>query len=85
MQTVSIADAKNRLTELLYEAEAGQPVRITRRGAAVAVLLSEAEYQRLRGAAALADFSLWAQHWRARLPPGFEGLTAEELARWREL
>jgi prevent-host-death family protein len=85
MKAVSIADAKNRLPELVYEAEEGQPIQVTRRGRAVAVLVAEAEYERLRAAAALVDFAAWAQAWRGRVPAGFEGITAEELARWREL
>lgn len=85
MKTVSIADARNRLTELLYEAEAGRPVQVTRRGQAVAVLLSESEYARLQSAAAAAvDFSAWAQAWRQRLPAEIEGISAIELERWRD-
>ncbi|WP_028081130.1 type II toxin-antitoxin system Phd/YefM family antitoxin [Solimonas soli] len=86
MKAVSIADAKNRLTELLYEAEEGAPVQVTRRGQPVAVLLSEAEYARLKSAAAgAADFAAWAQSWRQDLPAGLEGITPAELERWREL
>jgi prevent-host-death family protein len=86
MKSVSIAEAKNRLTELLYQAEDGQPVQLTRRGHAVAVLLSDAEYLRLKSAAAGAlDFAAWAQAWRLRLPPGIEGISASELERWREI
>jgi prevent-host-death family protein len=36
METVSLADAKARLSELVDWAEAGEPVTITRRGKAVA-------------------------------------------------
>jgi prevent-host-death family protein len=36
METVSLADAKARLSELVDRAEAGEPVTITRRGKAVA-------------------------------------------------
>lgn len=86
MKAVSIADAKNHLTELLYQAEEGQPVQVTRRGQPVAVLLSEAEYTRLTlAAAAAADFSDWARRWRNQLPAGFEGLGLGELERWRDL
>lgn len=85
MKAVSIATARNTLTERLYEAEAGEPVQITRRGQPVAVLLSADEYQRLKSAAAAAaDFAGWARQWRARQPAGFEGITAEELTRWSE-
>lgn len=86
MKSVSIADAKNHLTELLYQAEEGQPVQVTRRGQPVAVLLSETEYERLKTAAAAAvDFAAWAQHWREQLPTGFDGIGAAELERWRDL
>lgn len=85
MKTVSIAQARDSLTELLYEAEEGRPVQVTRRGKAVAVLLSEAEYERLRSAAGSADFGAWAQAWRLRLSAGFEGVTAAELDHWAEL
>lgn len=46
-QQYSIAEAKNRLPRLVHEAEAGTVVEITRRGHAVAVLLSTAAYERL--------------------------------------
>ena len=85
MKSVSIAQARDSLTELLYEAEEGKPVQVTRRGKAVAVLLSEAEYERLKSSAATADFAGWAQAWRSRLPAGFEGVIASELDRWAEL
>ncbi|HET8882029.1 MAG TPA: type II toxin-antitoxin system Phd/YefM family antitoxin [Solimonas sp.] len=86
MKAVSIADARNRLTELLYVAEEGQPVQVTRRGQPVAVLLSEAEYLRLKNAAAaVVDFASWAKQWRDRLPAGMEGISAAELERWRAL
>ena len=47
MAETSITEAKNRLTRLIYQAERGETVHITRRGRPVAVLLSEAEYGRL--------------------------------------
>ncbi|MCZ2414027.1 MAG: type II toxin-antitoxin system Phd/YefM family antitoxin [Burkholderiales bacterium] len=47
MSEVSVADAKTHLTRLLQRVEAGEPVQITRRGRPVAVLISQAEYQRL--------------------------------------
>jgi prevent-host-death family protein len=48
MKRVSVAEAKNTLPALLHEAEA-QPVEIVRRGKPVAVILSRANYDRLRG------------------------------------
>ena len=85
MKSVSIATARNTLTELIYQAEKGVPVKLTRRGQAVAVLMAEDEYERLKNAAAAAsDFAGWAQVWRSKLATGFEGITADELLRWRE-
>ncbi len=48
MKRVSVAEAKNTLPALLHEAESA-PVEIVRRGQAVAVILSRAAYDRLRG------------------------------------
>ena len=47
MTDFSIAEAKSRFAQLVHQAEGGQPVRITRRGHAVAVLVSEADFARL--------------------------------------
>jgi PTS system cellobiose-specific IIB component len=47
MRRVSVAEAKNTLPAL-HEAEA-EPVEIVRRGKPVAVILSRANYDRLRG------------------------------------
>jgi prevent-host-death family protein len=48
-QEYSVAEARDRLAELVHEAEQGRPIRITRRGKAAAVLVSEAEFQRTHG------------------------------------
>lgn len=48
MRRVSVAEAKNKLPALLHEAEA-EPVEIVRRGKPVAVILSRASFDRLRG------------------------------------
>ena len=48
MKRVSVAEAKNTLPALLHEAEEA-PIEIMRRGKPVAVLLSRAGYDRLRG------------------------------------
>ena len=45
----SIAEARDRFTELVHEAEQGKPVALTRRGQPVAVILSMRAYQRLSG------------------------------------
>lgn len=47
MPDFSIVEAKSQFAQLVNQAESGQAVRITRRGRPVAVLMSEAEYERL--------------------------------------
>ncbi len=44
----SIAAARNSLPALVHSVEKGPPVELTRRGRPVAVLLSRAEYERLK-------------------------------------
>lgn len=58
----SVAEARNRLPELLNEAEGGSVVEITRRGKPVAVLISVPEYERLTGGGG----TFWeaVQEWR---------------------
>jgi prevent-host-death family protein len=43
----SIAQARDRLTQLVHTAEQGTPIEITRRGKRVAVILSVEEFDRL--------------------------------------
>lgn len=43
----SIADARSNLPKLVREAEAGQPIELTRRGEGVAVLIGRKQYERL--------------------------------------
>ena len=45
----SIADARTSLAAIVDKAEAGQSVELTRRGRAVAVVISLREFERLRG------------------------------------
>lgn len=53
----SIAEARDQLARIVYDAEAGQIVRLTRRGKPVAVLVSVEEYERLSAKAT--PPSLW--------------------------
>ncbi len=46
----SIAEARNHLSEVVHEAESEGPITLTRRGRAVAVVVAEAEFRRLRQA-----------------------------------
>jgi len=50
MKEVNARTAKNQFGQLLESAQRG-PVRVTRRGRPAGVLLSEEQYQRLRGIA----------------------------------
>lgn len=45
---VPITEAKNRLTQLVRKAEAGEPIMITRDDRPAAVLVSPAEYEEMR-------------------------------------
>jgi prevent-host-death family protein len=80
-QEYSVAEARDRLAELVHEAEQGRPIRITRRGKPAAVLVSEADFQRSHqrqkqgpGDAILA--------WRKKY--GGVELTDAEIDRWRD-
>lgn len=53
----SIAEAKDRFSELIREVEQGRAVKITRRGKAVAVLISEVEYANRRSPAKAIDWN----------------------------
>jgi|WetSurMetagenome_2_1015567.scaffolds.fasta_scaffold1121481_2 antitoxin Phd len=44
---VTIAEAKNRLPSIIHSVEKGSPVKLTRHGRSVAVLLSIRQYERL--------------------------------------
>lgn len=83
MSKVSIAEARDRLTRLIHEAEQGDAVHITRRGKPVAVIMSEVEYERLRSASARKSF--WQAIQEMRADPEFEPVdfTAEEIDGWR--
>jgi prevent-host-death family protein len=83
MHGISVAEAKAHLTRLLHQVETGEAVHITRRGQAVAVLLSEAEYERLQKTAQTRNF--WEQIQEMRADPAFEGveLSPEEVESWR--
>ncbi|THF64028.1 type II toxin-antitoxin system Phd/YefM family antitoxin [Pseudothauera nasutitermitis] len=78
---ISIADAKNRLPALIHQAEAGEAVTISRRGKAVAVVLSVDEYARLqRREGSVPSWLARLDGWRAHVPADLEGLREDELA-----
>ena len=67
MKEASIRDAKTQLTSLLREVEKGRPVRLTRRGRPVAVLLSQRHYERLARRTSPRDFLPFLQGWRREM------------------
>jgi prevent-host-death family protein len=71
MKRVSVAEAKNTLPALLHEAES-TPVEIVRRGKPVAVILSRAKYDQLRGKSE----GVWAALARFRATHELEQLDA---------
>jgi prevent-host-death family protein len=70
----SIADARRNLPSLIDEAEAGSEVHLTRRGRAVAVVVSVGEYERLK--ANRIGFSEAYEEFRRRFPADGEGIEA---------
>jgi prevent-host-death family protein len=74
MSDFSIAEAKSHFSQLVQQAEAGQAVRITRRGLPVAVMLSGAEYERLAGRQSVPRDSLFDFTTRLRLEAAAAGL-----------
>jgi prevent-host-death family protein len=48
-KTYSIAEARNDLSHVVREAEAGRPVTLSRRGRPVAVVVSAVDYSRMAG------------------------------------
>lgn len=63
----SISEARSKLPQLVRDAERGHPVRLSRRGKPVAVMLSADDYQRLCERAALEpDFVESIEMFRAR-------------------
>ena len=84
MSQVSIAEAKNTLTHLIYEAERGEVIHITRHGKPVAVLLSEEAYEQFKSREQKTDFWQAIQTWRAQASFDWPELTPEEVDSWRD-
>ena len=84
MSQVSIAEAKNALTRLIYKAERGEAVHITRRGKPVVVLVSEEEYGRLKAGEQKKDVWQALQEWRAQASFDWPELTPKEVDSWRD-
>jgi prevent-host-death family protein len=86
MREATIREAKSKLTSLIQEAEKGKAVRLTRRGKAVAVIVSDREYERLAGGNKPArDFMHFLQGWRREMiAKGLPFVSDEEVAATRD-
>jgi prevent-host-death family protein len=83
MKTSSIADAKNNLSHLIQEIEAGDPVHLTRYGKPVAVIISEHQYQNL--VAPNKSVTTAIMNWRGKLDENVgDGFDASELTALRK-
>lgn len=80
MESTTIADAKNNLPKLVHSVEAGEDIQLTRHGRPVAVLVSQARYQRIFGSgkAVFQDMMRW------RESHGFIELKDKEVDSWRD-
>lgn len=76
MKTRTIAEAKNNLSQLIHQLDADVAIHLTRHGKPVAVMLSEANYQKLTQK----NRSLYQaiQQWRSQLDSD-SALTEAEL------
>ncbi|MCX8102963.1 MAG: type II toxin-antitoxin system prevent-host-death family antitoxin [Candidatus Bipolaricaulota bacterium] len=73
-KVVSIAEAKNKLTQLVREVEAGEQVIITKDRHPAARLIAEAEYEQIERRLAVARLRELRGRWKAA------GVKAQELA-----
>ncbi|MCS6936328.1 MAG: type II toxin-antitoxin system prevent-host-death family antitoxin [Candidatus Bipolaricaulota bacterium] len=64
-KVVSIAEAKNKLTQLVREVEAGEQVIITKDRQPAARLIAEAEYEQIERRLAIARLRDLRERWRA--------------------
>jgi antitoxin Phd len=76
MKEIAARDAKNQFGQFIDAAQQA-PVRVTKKGRPVAVMMSEAQYERLRGAA---WDRLKTTMETLRQEAGAAGLTEEALA-----
>ncbi len=81
MKTSTIAEAKNNLSQLIHQLESDEAIHLTRHGKPVAVMLSEANYQKLTRK----NNGLYQaiQQWRSQLE-GDGALTEAELKQLRD-
>lgn len=68
---ISISEAKKNLSSIIHDVEAGYPVRLTKRGKAVAVLLPIHEYERKKS-------GFWEELMRLRQTIQHEGIEVSD-------
>jgi prevent-host-death family protein len=73
-KTVAIGEAKNKLTQLVREVEAGDQVVITKDRTPVARIISEVEYEKMQRRLAIAGLRAQRERWLAA------GISGEQLA-----
>jgi prevent-host-death family protein len=78
----SIADARAKLSEILDQVEAGEPVELTRRGRSVAVVLSREAFERLQSGRP--GFGEAYRAFLQRFSPAEVGIDDELLATMRD-
>lgn len=85
MPDISMIDAKARLPSLIRQAEAGEPVHLTRRGKRVAVIVSESQFAQIATTEAKhSGYTDFLADWRKRLmQEGCEPLTDQEITSLR--
>ena len=74
----------SRRGALIHAAEKGEPVRLTRHGKPVAVLVSDRDFRRLSAQAERRDPWAFLQKWRARLAENHAGIEDAEVDSWRD-
>lgn len=80
MKTTSIAEAKNHLSDLIRQLDAGEPVHLTRYGKPVAVMMSERQYQSLFQSRNLYDaIKQWRLHIDSSQETGFDEQELENI------
>ena len=82
LKNYSIAEARNDLPGLIHDVERGGPVKITRRGKPVAVLLSVREYERI--AVSRPSFAEAYQAWKSSVDLAETGVDPDHFARLRD-
>ena len=83
MKTSTIADAKNNLSNLIHQLEAGEAIHLTRYGKPVAVMISEEQYQNLIAPSKSLNTAIL--NWRSQLDTDKDiGLSNHELKALRK-